>query len=356
MAQIILSIRLESDKATAMLFDIEMKSSRLRKRDIELPPCDTHDAVKKQSGSEVLLLLGKYINQLQQRCKIDNFLTALSLPGTIDSDSGVIVRSTRLGIYEPFSMTKKLAESFRYQLHIFNDTKSMAIGEMRHGIGTELLECKDFAFLLVGEGVGSAIFIDRHQYIGAGAGGHLGRLIISPTGPYSEAFRCRGPLEVFTSREAISRHIIAEYRDIAEKDHISLPAAVVQSRIKQLALLASDHSAISVDDLARAINERDEIAISAVDEAAQYLGLAISNLITIMNPPLVILGGEMIDKMPYYFEKAFTATKRYSWTVAWERTRLVRAKLGSDAQLWGGAELSLDKTQNRSLRKEARHI
>jgi glucokinase len=303
------------------------------------------------------MAIGRYIGQIEHRWKSTKRLIALSAPGTIDTSNGVIVRSTRLGVHEPFLFSAALKERLAYHTWIFHDTPCMAIGEMRHGIGSDLgitdlarlTDAKDFALVLVSEGVGSALFINSHEYTGAGAAGHLGRMIVDPSGPYSETFRSRGPLEVYTSREWISRHIIEEYQTYNEKRADLDAGASRFTRFQRAVFAVTDPLAISASDIQSAIEDKDQIVTRVIDEAAIYLGLALSNLITIMNLPVIILGGEMMDRIPRYFDKTYEATERFSWPVPWTRTRLVKAKLGERAQFWGTAELSVQRAKEEGL-------
>ena len=88
---------------------------------------------------------------------------------------------------------------------------------------------------------------------------------------------------------------------------------------------------------------RDPVAVSAIDDAARYLGLAINCIITIANPPAIVLGGGMITKVLGFADLVKSYARRFSWALAWNRTTVRIATLGRQAQFLGAAYMLYEK-------------
>jgi glucokinase len=196
-----------------------------------------------------------------------------------------------------------------------------------------------------------SLFIDGKLQKGAGSAGALGRMVVEPAGEFNSTFAARGPLEVYAARPWLSRHMVAEYLAETDKRTSSDEAADTTFR-KQLQTAAKRglFDSISLLSIAAGLSEQDHIAVALLDDAARYLGMAINAVITIVNPPLIILGGEMIQALPAFGQSAMAYARRLSWGAAWNRTTIHISTLGNSAQTQGAAiltdELSLSQASN----------
>jgi len=343
MSTTILSIALDTVGAAAA-FDWKSDSREMSLLPVKFPPRDARQAVGLKSGAAIGTLVGEYVRELQAILELKIHTIAVSAPGTINFQSGVVLKSTRLGIHEAFNFPGFLRDRYGVTATIVNDADAAAVGEVRFGVGKShglrasdsLDRFGDFAYVLVSEGIGCALFVNGKPYLGGGAAGHVGRMTIDPAGPISETFSSRGPLESYASREAISRQIVTEFRSAKDK---ALGKRESSLEFNRVLAAVRDLSQVSVTEIATAVADEHPLAVAAVDEAARYLGIAIGALMTIMNPPTVILGGDMIQSIPRYFSKAIEAAERFTWSGAWNNTILLQAQM-VDARLWGAARLA----------------
>ncbi|WP_144118332.1 ROK family protein [Catellatospora sichuanensis] len=267
----------------------------------------------------------------------------VTLPGTLESHTTVL-RSTRLGIREAIDLAAEFKRLGAPQCHVFHDTECLALGEARHGAlrGASLPAAHEsFAYILVDEGVGSTIFIDGKVLKGAGSAGHLGRLVVEPDGAYNKTFASRGPLEVFAARPWISQHIVGEYLAEQGKQGAKSPSNNA-FRATVAAAAEKDWSALTVRQVDMGMKSEDPIVLTVLENAAQYLGLAVNAVITIVNPPSIVLGGAMIEQLPGFADKIISYARRFSWRLAWNRTTISIATLGRDAQVLGAVEMLKD--------------
>ena len=163
--------------------------------------------------------------------------------------------------------------------------------------------------------------------------------MVNPAGPMSHRFNLSGTLEAYTSHESLVQRLIGENKDDAEKTPETEFRAKAYFRFRQILQAAKRPLDVGIHEMASALAEGDPLVVEAVDDAAKYLGQAISYIITLLNPSLIVVGGELIDGLPSYFERASIFAKRYSSRLGWEKTKLVKAALGLDAQFLGAAEL-----------------
>ena len=265
---------------------------------------------------------------------------ALSVPGTVEGNT-TVSGSSRLGIHEPAEFTKELRAAGLPPAFVFHDVECLAIGEARHGKhgNSPYLtpHSENFAYVFIDEGVGSCLFIDGKVHRGAGVAGHLGRMVVQPNGTYNSSFSCRGPLEVFASRPWISKNIVTEY--LAEKDKRN-PAKTEDDifRAAVAAACGSDWSGLTTSHIADGIRTQDPIVTSVLEDAAQYLSIAINAIITIVNPPLIILGGCMIEALQEFAMSVISISRRHAWAGSWNETTIEIGSMGRLAQVLGAAD------------------
>jgi glucokinase len=95
-------------------------------------------------------------------------------------------------------------------------------------------------------------------------------------------------------------------------------------------------------DLIKAIRQGDKFVDHIVEEAAEYTGIAVANLINIFNPEVVVLGGGIIDALEDEMMAIIIETAHdYAFPGVTKGLKIVASKLGDDAGITGGAVLAL---------------
>ena len=89
--------------------------------------------------------------------------------------------------------------------------------------------------------------------------------------------------------------------------------------------------------IAEAIDQEDPLTCQVVEEAAEVLGIGIANVINFLNPHRVILGGDVIDEIDLFFEKAVESAQKRSLHASIRNVSIVRGQLGSTAGAYGAA-------------------
>src|SRR5205823_4579785 len=121
---------------------------------------------------------------------------------------------------------------------------------------------------------------------------------IDPKGPLCEVCGNNGCLEKLASRRAMESILLQRYKEgettvLAEK-------------------LSKEPLDINSAFIANAIDQEDALTCQVVEDAAEMLGIAITNVINFLNPRTIILGGDVVNEIDLYFEKAVETAKKRS--------------------------------------------
>ena len=128
----------------------------------------------------------------------------------------------------------------------------------------------------IGEHVNAGILIDGAPWAGAhGTAASVGWLAINPV--EREDYRRYGGLEAEVSSAGIVRRFVWRIKSGDESG--------LADRVK------GDFSKITVEDIFRASRDGDGVCISVVRDTARYIGMAVANMATLVDPEIIVLGG-----------------------------------------------------------------
>ena len=262
----------------------------------------------------------------------------VSFGGPVDAARGRVVLSHHVPGWNDTPLRDQLQAAFGAPVSIDNDANVAALGEYEFGAGQG---CASLLYVTVSTGVGGGWVIDcptprslRGGKIFSGAdglAGEIGHTIVDPQGPPCICGR-RGCVEIMACGPAIARD--ARARLNAE------PSAGAKLR----ALIGGDLGAVTGEVVARAANEGDELARTAMDAAARALGFGIGTAITLMNPTRVVLGGGVTKSGDRWWSEVRAAARAN--TLSQMRVDIVPAALGDDAPLWGAIALAENLTSD----------
>ena len=98
--------------------------------------------------------------------------------------------------------------------------------------------------------------------------------------------------------------------------------------------------------IAKAASEGDPISIETLDEVGFYLGIGISNIINMLNPDRIVIGGGVSQAGPLLFDPIRRTMEVNSIYSALQACSLVQAELMDDAGIMGGAALAFQRFGN----------
>src|SRR5688572_380855 len=206
----------------------------------------------------------------------------VGVPGLVDSDNGIALHYEYISNWKNVPLAAGLKKKFGVPVFLENTTRAMALAELWFGQG---LGVSDFLCIGIRSGIAAGMILDGRLYCGAGhAAGELGRWrcpILSGKAaawfkPENDDHSPFGPeLQEVASVRAIQRALAKAIAD-GEKT-----------------LLRTSTNPISMEDIVRAVQQRDPLALLVVNEAAKCLGWAISQLLLAIDPVKIMLAGPL---------------------------------------------------------------
>ena len=106
-------------------------------------------------------------------------------------------------------------------------------------------------------------------------------------------------------------------------------------------LAGGDEGRVNAEVVAGAARAGDDVALAIIHEAATYLGLGVTNLVNILNPEVVVIGGGVSKIGDMLFDTVRATVRERAVEGARESVKIVPARLGSDAGIVGAAALAL---------------
>jgi glucokinase len=88
------------------------------------------------------------------------------------------------------------------------------------------------------------------------------------------------------------------------------------------------------------VEASDALTIEMLDDAARYLGAGLASIVNFYNPPLIILGGGLIDAVDRFFQRAAAYVREEALQVPRREVRIVKAALGDYSGIVGAAVLA----------------
>lgn len=186
--------------------------------------------------------------------------------------------------------------------------------------------------LYVHAGVGirsSSISNGTIRYGAVDSEGAVGQMIIQSDGvPPRQAGGNFGAWESYASTYALEQRTAAVLK---------------QGRVSSLRERLNEKGQISFQDIVEAVKEKDSLAVELITQTAVFLGIGLSNLINILQPELVILGGPLVNCHPSFFEHAVNTAKEKTFVLDKHELRFSNSTLGDNAVAIGAAVTILNK-------------
>ncbi|KAA1427276.1 ROK family transcriptional regulator [Nocardioides antri] len=192
-----------------------------------------------------------------------------------------------------------------------NDANLGALAEHRCGVGRGR---DSSVFVKISSGVGAGLIIGNELFHGAGGtAGEIGHLTLDEQGPMC---RCgsRGCLEAYTSVGAVT------------------------------SMIASQYPGATLDDIVAAAQEGDVSARRALEDAGLHLGWGLATIVNLLNPSVIVVGGDMARAGELLLEPARIGLRRHALDAV-AQTPVLASALGERASLVGAVLLAAERTE-----------
>lgn len=222
---------------------------------------------------------------------------------------------------DPIPLRSNLESKLAAPIVIDSDRAGYVLGEQWQGVARGL---SDVVFLAVGTGIGAGILMGGQMCRGVGdVAGAVGWFALDSQ--KKEIYKQMGCFESEAAGPAVARRAVARLNSGRE------------SILKKLAPVALN--SLTAEDVVEAARQNDSLALEVLEETAVWLGRGIANLISVLNPAMVVLGGGLMQDGDLLLETARREALEWAQPHAAQQARIELSQLGEDAGVLGAARL-----------------
>lgn len=221
--------------------------------------------------------------------------------------------------WQDVDLLAQVTRGFDFPVYLDNDANAGAVAEKWWGQGQAY---DNLAYIKLGVGVGSGLILNGEIFRGSGGtAGEIGHTTINVDGPLC---RCgnRGCMESYVG----AGPLVAEVKFLRQERGV----------------VAGECPDVTVGEIATAALAGDPICTEVVERAGAYLGTALANLINLLNPGLITLGGDLVAADTLLLSAVGTAVNRRAMPKAAAESEIVISRLGRNAVAIGAATLAIE--------------
>ncbi len=248
-------------------------------------------------------------------------MIGVGLAGQLDPESGYVDNSPNLKWYG-LQFGKKFEKRIGVKIRLANDVNAAAWGEFIYGAGKGY---KNLVAVFVGSGIGGGIVCNGRLVEGAtGTAGEVGHMIFRPNGIKCDCGK-RGCYEAYAGGVPMENRM--------RKAVKAGKSPMVYEMVK------GDLSKINTRTIADAARKGDPVAKKIWEEAELGLGMLCANLISMLNPDVLVLGGGVIKGNPSLVKVIRSYVKKMAVELSAKKAKIVKSNLMGDAVALGASAL-----------------
>jgi glucokinase len=248
----------------------------------------------------------------------------VAAPGPIDTMAGVVTAPPNLPGWHDVPLAEVIEKRLSLPAFLENDGNAAAFAEYCFGAGRD---CEHMVYVTAGTGIGGGFILNGQPYRGAsGAAAEVGHMTLLPNGPLCGCGN-RGCLEALASGTAIAR-------EARERVARGVPTMIAE-------LAEGDLSSISAKLVAEAADKGDIEAQLILDEAIGYFAIGMANLVNLLNPRIIVIGGGLTNMGERLFDPVRRTIDRRAFRTSANAVEVRPAQLGHDVGLLGAAAVAM---------------
>jgi len=257
-------------------------------------------------ASEILKLLEEVGKEFAKKV----IAIGISMAGLISWPNGKALMVPQFQ-WNDVHIKEYLESKLDYIVYVDNHVRSILLAESLFGV---IKSYKDVVCVHVGSGLGGAVMINGEISRGTcNTLGEIGHITMEPNGQLCDCGRL-GCLQTFISSSELEKYAHAP-----------------------------------IEDIFSAYERGEEWSRMLIDRAKKYLGIAISNVICMYNPEVVLLAGPMVEDYPILVEDIEQITSEQMWSPLKHTFKLVRSTIGKDSGVIGASALVLNQFLRKSI-------
>src|SRR6516162_997616 len=271
-------------------------------------------------------LIGRLSHQSARDSSIPKMIQKIGIccPGPLDPDTGVVINPPTLPCWRDFPLAAEIHKAYGMPVKLDNDGNGAALAEALWGSGRGY---RNVFYATIGTGIGTGIVFDGRIYHGrTGAAAEGGHMSIDYRGPHCGCGK-PGCIEVLAAGPAIARRAQAKVSSGQSRGSIMLDLA------------NGDVEAITSELVGQACAAGDPLAQQTLQETVELLSLWLSNIVDLLEPDVVIIGGGVAAMLSPFFSDLANLMAEYCIISRCQEIPLLQAHYGADAVIAGGAAL-----------------
>lgn len=255
----------------------------------------------------------------------------IGAPGAVDFSTGTVIFAPNLEGWKEVGLKKDLEKKLDVPVFVENDGNIAVLGVH---VAELKAKPKSVVGIFVGTGIGGGLIINSELYSGFNhTAGEIGHMVLEVSGPKCGCGN-KGCFEALASRTAIFQRIKAGIKD-GEKTLLT-------------DMLGDGLEDLRSGDLRKAIRKGDKFVTKVVEQAAEYIGIGVSNLVNILGPEVVVLGGGVMEALSDEMMSVIVKTaKEHAMPGTMKGVEIVASKLGDNAGITGAAVLARKEIKQR---------
>ncbi len=211
-------------------------------------------------------------------------------PGDVDEASGVVSGARNLpGWDDSFPLAEVLKKDLGTDVRVGNDVQVATEAEFHLGAGREF---KSLIGVFWGTGVGGGLVLGGKPWLGRGAAGEIGHMVVKRGGAECPCGR-KGCLEAYAGRAAMEAEARRQHAEGVKTDLFKL-------------MRRHDRDRLTSSIWERALDHGDHLAESLLDRAIEALGTGIASAVNLLDPEAVIVGGGLGVRFGERYMEALT--------------------------------------------------
>lgn len=251
----------------------------------------------------------------------------VSSPGPLDPRTGVVINPPNLTCWRNFPLAAGVQQKYSLPTHVDNDANAAGLAEAIWGAAKGY---SSVFYATLGTGIGTGIIFDQKLYLGrTGAAGEGGHVTIDFHGPVCGCGK-RGCIEAMASGTGIANHARLKVKDSGAAGS------------KMLALAGGDVAQLTSEMVAQAWREGDPLATEVLRETAQMLAIWFGNMIDVLDPDVIVVGGGVSTLMADWFGEIKATLPKWCVNSRCSEVPIVQAKYGIDSGVAGAAALCFE--------------
>lgn len=240
------------------------------------------------------------------------------IPGLADPEAGTAWAPNIPG-WDQIAVRQPLAEALQAPVFIESDRSGYVLGERWLGAARGV---DNVVFLAVGTGIVADGKLYRGAHLLAGA---VGWFVL--TRIWKKEHRLKGCMEAEAAGPALARRA----RQLLERG--------APSRMREL--VDGDLGKITAETVVEAARRGDAPALGIIRAAAHFLGMGVANIISILDPEMVVIGGGLAQAGELLLEPLRRTALERAQPLAAKKVKIEASRLGGDAGAIGAAAIAL---------------